>query len=165
VIVIVDTLTNVAAQPNGGVASASSASNSTTPPAGANDGNRTGVQWGSGGGWRDGTKDVMPDWLQIAFSGPKEISEINVVALQDNYAAGLEPAETMLFTLYGLTSFEVQYWTGSAWATVPGGLITGNQQVLRRLTFPPLTTDRIRVVVLGALAGYSRVVELEAWGK
>ena len=165
VTVIVDTLTNVAAQPNGGVASASSTSNSTTPPAGANDGNRTGLQWGSGGGWRDGTRDVMPDWLQVRFSGPKEIFEVDVVALQDNYAAGLEPTETMLFTLYGLTSFEVQYWTGNAWATVPGGLITGNHQVLRRLTFPPLTTDRIRVVVLGALAGYSRIVELEAWGK
>jgi hypothetical protein len=27
------------------------------------------------------------------------------------------------FTSFGATAFEVQYWTGSAWAIVPGGSI------------------------------------------
>jgi hypothetical protein len=29
---------------------------------------------------------------------------------------------------------------------------------------PPLTTDRIRVLVTDALGGYSRIAEIEAWG-
>ena len=32
------------------------------------------------------------------------------------------------------------------------------------LTFPAIATDHIRVVVNGALASYSRIVEVEAWG-
>ena len=71
----------------------------------------------------------------------------------------------MLFTAYGITNFDVLYWTGSAWAAVPGGSITGNRNVWTHLTFAEITTDRIRVVVTGALADYSRIVEIEAWGK
>jgi hypothetical protein len=47
---------------------------------------------------------------------------------------------------------------------VPGGVITNNNLVWRRVTFAPVVTDRIRVHITGALNGYSRVVELEAWG-
>jgi hypothetical protein len=69
----------------------------------------------------------------------------------------------MTFSLYGITDFQVQYWTGTAWALVPGGSISGNNAVWRQLTFPAITTDRIQVLVTGALASYSRIVEIEAW--
>jgi hypothetical protein len=69
----------------------------------------------------------------------------------------------MTFSSYGITDFEVEYWTGTVWTAVPGGTITGNNLVWRRITFTAITTDRIRVVVNGALAGYSRIVEIEAW--
>jgi hypothetical protein len=36
--------------------------------------------------------------------------------------------------------------------------------VKHSLSFSPVTTDKIRVVIKNALAGYSRVTELEAWG-
>jgi hypothetical protein len=64
----------------------------------------------------------------------------------------------------GLRAFEVQYWTGSAWAAVPGGTITNNNRVWRQVLFAPVTTTRIRVFITGALNGYSRVIEVEAWG-
>jgi hypothetical protein len=32
------------------------------------------------------------------------------------------------------------------------------------VTFAPYATDRIRIHVTAALAGYSRIVEIEAWG-
>jgi hypothetical protein len=57
----------------------------------------------------------------------------------------------------------VQYWNGSTWATVPNGSVTNNNRVVKRVTFPAVTTTRIRVVVNNALANYSRIVELEAW--
>jgi hypothetical protein len=69
------------------------------------------------------------------------------------------------FTSYGITDFDVQYWNGSAWVTVPNGSIVNNNKVWTKLTFSPVTTSRIRVVVNNALATFSRVVELEAWGK
>jgi hypothetical protein len=46
---------------------------------------------------------------------------------------------------------------------LPGGNVTGNNLVWKQLTFAPVSTDRIRVLVNGALAGYSRIVEVEAW--
>ena len=69
----------------------------------------------------------------------------------------------MTFAQYGVTSFEVQYWTGAAWATVPGGSVTGNNRIKRTFTFPPITTDRVRVLVNNALASYSRLAEVEVY--
>src|ERR1700741_2063300 len=70
----------------------------------------------------------------------------------------------MTFSLYGVTDFQVQYWTGSAWVTVPGGIVSGNNLVWRQVTFSALTTSAIRVWVTGALSGYSRITEVEAYG-
>jgi len=123
-----------------------------------NDGNRRGLTW-----WTDSTPNLLPDWLQITFNGAKTITEIDVVTIQDNWSAPVDPTPTLTFNTYGITDFQVQYWTGSAWATVPGGSIAGNNLVWRRITYTDLTTDRIRVLITGA-PGWSRINELEAWG-
>src|SRR6185369_14447153 len=81
----------------------------------------------------------------------------------DNYANPIEPTETTTFSLYGLTGFDVQYWTGSAWTTVPGGSVSGNNKVWKKITFAPLTTSKIRVLINASVDGWSRVVEVEAW--
>src|SRR5436853_387151 len=69
----------------------------------------------------------------------------------------------MTFTLYGVTDFEVQYWTGSTWTDVPGGAVTGNNHVWRQFTFANITTAKIRVLINNSLATYSRVTEIEAY--
>ena len=61
----------------------------------------------------------------------------------------------MTFTLWGLRGFEVQYWTGTEWAIVPGGTITNNNLVWRKVLFAPVTTSRIRINVTQALNGYA----------
>jgi hypothetical protein len=155
---------NVAARVNGGVASASSTYSTGYPASAVNNGDRKGVNWGSGGGWRDATTGAFPDWLMVTFNGTKTITEIDVFTLQDNYKAPVDPTLVMTFSLYGITDFQVRYWTGITWDLVPGGTITGSTAVWRRLTFPAVTTNRIMVVVTGALAGSSRIVEVEAWG-
>jgi hypothetical protein len=76
----------------------------------------------------------------------------------------VEPTAGKTFTLYGITAFDVQYWNGTAWVTVPGGSITGNNLVWQTITFPAVTTDRIRVVVNASLANNSRITEIEAYG-
>ena len=70
----------------------------------------------------------------------------------------------MTFTSWGLRGFDVQYWNGSAWAPVPGASIANNNLVWRRFQFAAITTTRIRVNITAALNGYSRVMEVEAWG-
>jgi Subtilase family/Bacterial Ig domain/Fervidolysin N-terminal prodomain/F5/8 type C domain len=155
---------NVAAAANGGAATASSTYNANYPPSGAIDGDRKGLNWGAGGGWNDATPNQSPDWLEVDFNGPKLIDEMDVFSMQDNYRTPVEPTPTLTFTYYGLVAFQFQYWDGSVWVTVPGGSISGNNLVWRQVTFAPVTTTKVRVYITGSLSGYSRVMELEAWG-
>ncbi len=156
--------TNMALASNGGVAVPSSSYNGNYPAAGAINGDRRGLGWGSGGGWCDGTGNNWPDWLEVDFSGLKAIDEVDVFSMQDTYSSPVEPTPTMTFNYYGLKAFNVQYWTGSAWVDVPGGAVTNNHLVWRQLSFSAVTTSKIRVYVTSALATYSRIVEVEAWG-
>ncbi len=153
---------NVALAANGGVASASSTLSSNYAVNGVNNGDRTGAGWALGsGGWNDATPDTYPDWVEIAFSGSRTINEVDVFTFQDH--PGAAPTESMTFGTHGITAFDVQYWNGSAWINVPGGQITGNNLVWRKLTFSGISTSKIRVVVNSALGGYSRIVEIEAY--
>jgi hypothetical protein len=150
---------NVARASAGAVASASSQLAGFSAAL-AIDGNPTGV-WGSDGGWNDATGNVFPDWLRVTFNGQKTINRVVVYSLQDNFTSPLPPTDTMTFTLFGITAFRVQSWTGSTWSTV--ATVTGNNLVKRTVTFAPVTTDRIRIQVTSALGTYSRITEVEAW--
>ena len=155
---------NVALAANGAVATASSAHTccgfSTT---GAINGNNRGP-WGNGEGWNDATPNSVPDWIQVDFAGSKTIDEIDVFSLHDNYTQENTPTETQTFTLYGLLSFDVQYWNGSSWTTIPGGSVSGNNKVWRKFTFSPITTSKIRVWINQVPDSWSRVVEIQAFG-
>ena len=155
------TTSNVALASLGGVATASTSYNASFAPAGANDGEILGADWGDNGGWNDATGNAFPDWLQVAFNGQKTINRVVVYTLQDNYASPSTPTDTMTFSQYGITAFQVQGWTGSAWSTL--ATVTGNNLVKRTVTFAPFTTDRIRILVNGAMLVYSRIIEVEAW--
>lgn len=155
---------NFALAANGGVATASS-SYDIAPwiytPAGTNNGVRTGSPAVSGEAW-NGATNTFPQWVQIDFSGSKAIDEIDFFTVQDNWQNPAEPTETMTFSLYGVTGFDVQYWNGSSWVTVPDGSVSGNNNVWRRVTFSSITTTRIRVLMNASPDGYSRLTELEA---
>jgi hypothetical protein len=104
-----------------------------------------------------------PDWLEVRFNGSQTISEINVFTLQDNYASPVEPTPTTTFNLSGIADFTVEYWTGTAWQAVPGGVVTGNNLVWRQFMFPAVTTSKIRVLVQQAPDRYTRITEVEAF--
>jgi len=154
---------NVALAADGASATASSTAGTDHPPGAVIDGDRRGLNWGAGGGWADGTAAVFPDWLEIAFSGLKTLDEVAVFSVQDNPKKPAEPTETMTFSLYGAVDFTVQYWTGSGWQAVPGGIIRSNDLVWRRVPFSAVTTSRIRVLVELAAGNRSRLVEIEAY--
>jgi RHS repeat-associated protein len=131
-------------------------------PAPSSNGDRKGVNAGTGGNWAaNGTS--LPQWVQVDFNGLKTIREIDVFSLQDNFSNPIEPTETTTFSQMGLTAFDVQYWNGSAWTTVPGGSVTGNNKVWKKITFEPVDTSKIRVVINATVDSWTRVVEVEAW--
>jgi RHS repeat-associated protein len=157
--------TNVALSSSGGTASASSTNvynGNPFPASKAIDGDRRGLNYNTGGVWQSSSTS-LPQWLQVDFQGSKTIDEIDLFTLQDSYANPSEPTETMQFVWYGTTSFEVQYWNGSSWATVSGGSVTGNYNVWRKFSFSPITTSKIRVLISASPDGWSRVAEIEAW--
>lgn len=156
--------TNVALTSNGGTASASTSLSASYPASSVINGDRKGLNWTSGGGWSDSTFYTFPDWLQVDFSGTKTINEIDVYTLQDSWSSPKDPTEAMTFSTGGATAYTVQYWNGSAWTTVTGGSVTGNNKVGRKFVFSPISTSKIRVTVNGAADNYaSRLVEVEAW--
>jgi hypothetical protein len=154
---------NVAAAANGGMATASSTQDNYTPDA-VIDGDRKGLNLTSGGGWRDDTANAFPDWIEVAFVSEMEIDEISVFTQQDAWWSPVEPTEATSFFNNGITSFEVQYWNGATWVTVPNGVVTNNFKVWRKFTFSPIETDRVRVLIHGARLQFSTVVEVEAFG-
>src|SRR4029434_7060637 len=96
------------------------------------------------------------------FSGQKTVDHVVVYSLQDDPNNPVEPSDTLTFHNYGVTTFSVQGWNGSAWVTL--GTVAGNNLVRRSVAFSPCSTDRIRVNVTAALQGHSRLTEIEAWG-
>ena len=154
---------NVAAASEGGAATASSTASATYPVGAVINGDRRGASYYGGDVWHDATGATFPDSVEIAFAGSKIIDEIAVYGVQDAWDTPSEPSPTLTWRYWGVTDFTVQAWTGSAWQTVPGGVIRGNTLVKRAITFPPLTTTRIRVLIEGTVDGWSRLTEVEAF--
>ena len=107
---------------------------------------------------------AFPDWIEIAFAGWKTIDQIDVFGVQDAYSAPVDPTPSLTCKGCGVTDFTLQYWNGSGWVTVPNGVVRGNSLVWRTLSFAPIATSRIRLLVEGSVDGWSQAVELEAWG-
>lgn len=157
---------NVAAAANGGSATASSTYSGNYPASAAINGDRTGAGWTTGNaGWADGTPGSFPDSLSVQFNGAKTVDEVDVFSLQDNYQSPVIPSPSLTFSTYGVRDFHVDYWDGAAWRAIPGATVTGNNLVWRQLSFAPVTTTAIRLVITGSPDGWSRVIELEAYGQ
>jgi len=162
---VVCTVQNIALATAGSIASATSShSSGLYPTGGAINGNRIGNDWGSGGGWNDGTRATWPDTLEVNFGVTRSIDQIRVYTLQNNWQNAVEPTETTSASAEGILDFTVEYWNGLAWVAVPGGNVTGNDKAMRTFAFPTITTTKIRVVVTNARNNWSRIVEVEATG-
>lgn len=147
-----------------GAAATASSSWTGWPASSAVNGDRTSLNAGTDGGWVDAAPaHSFPDWLQIDFGTSRTIDEIHVFTLQNNYTGSVEPTESMTFTKWGLTGYEVQYWNGSGWITVPGGSVSGNNKIWRKFTFSSISTSKIRVLTNASVDGYSRITEVEAY--
>ena len=155
---------NVASEDEGAKAKASSTVDWNFEPENAINGFRFVDGWfGSSDGWNDATPNVFPDWIEVDFNRVHRINWINVFTLQDDFKDGRERELNEKFSLYGITDFDVQYWNGRKWQTVPGGAIRNNRNIWRMISFPEIATDKIRVVVHNSIDGESRITEIEAF--
>jgi hypothetical protein len=127
------------------------------------DGERKGTLWGNSGGWSDNTIGYFPDVLEITFNGTKSINEIDLFTLQDNYSNPIEPTSSLVFTKYGITAFEPQYWNGTTWKFISGSTVSDNNKVWRKIQFKAVSTNKIRIIITNGLDNFSRVVEMEAF--
>jgi hypothetical protein len=112
--------------------------------------------------------------LEVEFKGgEKVISEIDLFTFQDDVDAPksvYEGITTFGKDKFGLTQFEVQYWHYKfGWTDIPIATITAakpNSFVWNRFKLDPnIQTSKIRVLTHASGDGYSRIVELQAWGK
>jgi hypothetical protein len=152
---------NVALASNGAVASASTTGAGDGPlssPGNLIDDTRSGANCY----WADDTADEFPDVAQINFSGSKTIDRVVVYSVQDNNFDGVDPTDTDPCYVYGLVDFTVEGWNGRDWVTL--GDVADNLLCKRTVTFPPFTTDQIRinVTVTGGWS-FTRIAEVEAW--
>ena len=155
---------NVASDEEGAKAKASSTVDWNFEPENVVNGFRFVDGWyGSSDGWNDGTPNVFPDWIEVDFARRHRINWINVFTLPDDFKDGRDRDLNEKFSQYGITDFDVQYWNGRAWVTVPGGAVRGNRNIWRMINFPAVVTDKIRVVVLNSIDGQSRITEIEAF--
>ncbi len=153
---------NVALASNGATATASSSYYAAgyQPPA-AIDGRRSGAIRGQLGTWEDASS-ALPDWFQVSFAGPSTINRVNVVSMQEAWSTPVEPTTTLTSGL-AAADFHVQYWNGAAWVVVPGSQVVGNTLVWKQVSFAPVTTSAIRIVVTSVAGGITRLTEVEAW--
>jgi hypothetical protein len=101
--------------------------------------------------------------LEVDFAVTHEIELINVFTCQTDPTHWVEPTLALTFTQYGATAYVLEYWTGSAWATWPGGNVAGNANVWRQFSGPVVTTSKIRVRVTASSDNFARLAEVEAW--
>lgn len=166
---------NVALPANGSVTTASSTYNTggvSFPATNAVQGDRKdwcGVgQNGCGtpiNGWASAS---LPANIVINFQRSVPLVEIDVFNIQDNFNSPVTPTIGQQCTLYCNTSYEVDYWTGSAWTPIPSGTFSCNPGtncfVWNQFTGLSITTTQIRVnVTANANNDVARIVGVEAY--
>ena len=157
---------NLALSSNGGVASASSVYGVNFAPSLFNNGLRDRVATHT---WRDGTRNVWPDWAQVEWAAPTTIDQIRLrTLLETGYTT---PVRT-------LRRLRVQYYDDAAgtWVDVVGrsgqdnpildwvGPVPADGSDIKQFDFAAITTTKIRVLFeLGNSDGYSYIDEIEAF--
>lgn len=118
---------------------------------------------GTGGFWSGGAGGGKE--VEIIFSEAKTIDEIGIVFLSntnDGLNYNVAPAVNTNNTLsaIGVTSYEVFYWSGSAWVEIAD--VTSNTKAHPVHSFLNVTTTKIKVNCRASGDNYMRIVEVQA---
>ena len=84
--------------------------------------------------------------LDIVFAGTREIEEVVLVG-NPGLTSNPQPKETDTYATtssFNVSKYTVQTWNGSAWVTQ--ATVTGNKNVIRHVTFAPVSTTKVRII-------------------
>jgi hypothetical protein len=96
------------------------------------------------------------DWLEADLGVPRPFDTVKLYFLDDGEKV-VAPAR-----------FDLEYWTGQAWAAVPQQTRRPEQAAGHRanvVRFPTLNAQKLRVVFTHASGGRTGLTEWEAWGE
>jgi hypothetical protein len=105
--------------------------------------------------WTNYSSPNAQDYYGVDFGAPTAVSDIRWYGYDDG--GGVKPA----------AAYRVQYWDGTDWQDVPGQARSSAQPVgngLNRITFPALTTTKVRLLFTDPPGAFVGVSEFQAWG-
>ncbi|MFC8731349.1 LamG-like jellyroll fold domain-containing protein [Luteimicrobium sp. NPDC057192] len=104
--------------------------------------------------WTNYRSPNAQDFYGVDFGAPTVVSDVRWYGYDDG--GGVRPA----------ADYRLQYWDGGAWQDVPDQTRSAAAPVgngLNRVTFPALTTTRIRLLLTNPDGAFVGVNELESW--
>jgi hypothetical protein len=104
--------------------------------------------------WTNYASPNPHDYYGVDLGAPTRVDDVHFYGYDDG--GGVRAA----------AGYTLQYWTGSSWADVADQQHTPAQPVgngLNRITFPPLSTSRIRLLFTNPAGAFVGVTELQAW--
>jgi F5/8 type C domain len=145
---------------NGGKATTSSEDGNFSA-AGLIDGLRDETNWGNGHGWTSGHGQALPQWVEVEFPQPREISRFVVVTVGST-------TDQLMTERYGTQDYDIEVWDqlSNAWKAVvsehSGRLMMTRVHSLEKA----VTTTKFRVVVekVASPDDQARLLQVEAWG-
>ncbi len=94
----------------------------------------------------DSTPDQFPDWVEYDFKQPQTIGRVVIYPVED-----------------AVKDFQVQVWKNNAFVTVKEVKNFSGKMV--GVTFSPVRTARLRLVVTAGRGSYTRIYEMEVYAK
>ncbi|MEV4146195.1 LamG-like jellyroll fold domain-containing protein [Amycolatopsis sp. NPDC049691] len=104
--------------------------------------------------WTNYASPNANDFYGVDFGVPTPVSDIRWHGYDDG--GGVRPA----------AAYRLEYWTGSAWQEVPGQVRAPAAPVgngVNRITFPTLTTSKVRLVFTNPPGAFVGVTEFQSW--
>uniref|UniRef100_UPI000B278604 galactose-binding domain-containing protein n=1 Tax=Peterkaempfera griseoplana TaxID=66896 RepID=UPI000B278604 len=104
--------------------------------------------------WTNYSSPNGQDWYGVDFGVPTPVSDIRWYGYDDG--GGVRPA----------ADYRLQYWTGSDWADIPGQQREQDRPVgngPNRITFPTVTTERVRLLFTNPQGAFVGVSEFQSW--
>ena len=113
-----------------------------------NDGVVDGVYWPREWG---GVSHPLPNWVDVQLPKPQQVGRVVVYSVR----GGDEPAS--------FVAGEVQVMREGEWTPVAG--VTDNRKEPATITFLPVRTDRLRLLITGAITGRITLQEIEVYAE
>jgi len=121
----------------------------------------TGRGWGQDGGWNDATAGQFPDTLEITFQEPRQLRQIDVYTLADQWKTLDRVDAALEFQRYGITDLDIEVkLPDGAWRVARQ--IRGNRRVLMSVSLDGISVAAVRLRIFGSADNqFSRIVHAD----